>query len=80
MTAYRAARKTAKNAHKSMTITMAQFKWAWRELYGKPFNEKTDGNMHAEAGVKMFTEHGEAGITAAIAGYSLEAYLDRKDV
>lgn len=65
---------------KGMTISMAQFKWAWAELYGRPFNEATDGYMHAEAGTKMFTEHGEAGILKALEGYTFDKYCARKDV
>lgn len=71
-------RKTTKS--RGMTISMAQFKWAWRELYGKPFDSKTDGDMHAEAGQRMFREHGEAGISKAVANYTFDAYMDRKDV
>ena len=69
-----------RKASRGMTISMAQFRWAWRELYGRPFDSKTDGEMHAEAGTKMFREFGEAGINAAIAGYTFEKYVARTDV
>lgn len=65
---------------KGMNISMAQFKWAFRELYGRPYDLKVDGDMHGAAGTKMFTEHGREGIEKAIANYTFDAYVERKDV
>lgn len=62
---------------KGMNLSMAQVKWAFRELYGRPI--ASDLNFMPEAN-RMYKEHGREKIEKALTGYDFDAYAARTDL